>query len=44
VGAEAAHERIAQLTVLLDGLAHAAEHIAITRNTLLELPDAHIAL
>ncbi|MER5934958.1 hypothetical protein [Streptomyces sp. NPDC002054] len=33
--AEAAHEQIA----LLDGLAQAAEHIAITRKTLLELTD-----
>ncbi|MFD3471474.1 hypothetical protein ACFWWM_35075 [Streptomyces sp. NPDC058682] len=32
---EAAHEQIA----LLDGLARAAEHIAITRKTLLELTD-----
>ncbi|MDH6580814.1 hypothetical protein [Kitasatospora sp. MAP5-34] len=37
--AEAAHEQIAQLTTLLDGLAQAAEHITITRKTLLELPD-----
>ncbi|MFJ4672709.1 hypothetical protein [Kitasatospora purpeofusca] len=37
--AEAAHERITQLTALLDGLAQAAEHITITRKTLLELPD-----
>ncbi|MGW0586137.1 hypothetical protein ACWD25_62190 [Streptomyces sp. NPDC002920] len=37
--AEAAHEQIAQLTALLDGLAQAAEHIAITRKTLLELTD-----
>lgn len=39
VEAEAAHEQIAQLTALLDGLAQAAEHITITRKTLLELPD-----
>ncbi|MFJ4832119.1 hypothetical protein ACIP79_19790 [Streptomyces sp. NPDC088747] len=39
VEAEAAHEQIAQLTVLLDGLAQGAEHITITRKTLLELPD-----
>ncbi|WP_406457190.1 hypothetical protein OH768_25165 [Streptomyces sp. NBC_01622] len=38
VEAEAAHEQIAQLTALLDGLAQAAEHITITRKTLLELP------
>ncbi len=38
--AEAAHEQIAQLTALLDGLSQAAEHITITRKTLLELPDA----
>ncbi|PYC63816.1 hypothetical protein C7C46_33130, partial [Streptomyces tateyamensis] len=37
--AEAAHEQIAQLTALLDGLAQAADHIAITRKTLLNLPD-----
>jgi hypothetical protein len=37
--AEAVHEQIAQLTALLDGLAQAAEHITITRKTLLELPD-----
>ncbi|MFE1984638.1 hypothetical protein [Streptomyces mirabilis] len=36
---EAAHEQIVQLTALLDGLAQAAEHIAITRKTLLELTD-----
>lgn len=39
VEAEAAHEQIAQLTALRDGLAQAAEHITITRKTLLELPD-----
>ncbi|MFI1658160.1 hypothetical protein ACH4ZU_25090 [Streptomyces sp. NPDC020472] len=39
VEAEAAHEQIAQLTALLDGLAQAAEHITITRKALLELPD-----
>ncbi|MFG2370236.1 hypothetical protein ACGFY9_01995 [Streptomyces sp. NPDC048504] len=39
VEAEAAHEQIQQLTALLDGLARAAEHITITRKTLLELPD-----
>jgi len=39
VEAEAAHEQIVQLTALLDGLAQAAEHIAITRKTLLELTD-----
>ncbi|WP_199808216.1 hypothetical protein [Streptomyces sp. NRRL F-2580] len=39
VEAEAAHEQIAQLTALLNGLAQAAEHITITRKTLLELPD-----
>lgn len=39
VEAEAAHEQIAQLTALLDGLAQATEHITITRKTLLELPD-----
>ncbi|WP_370154889.1 hypothetical protein [Streptacidiphilus sp. EB129] len=37
--AEVAHEQIAQLTALLDGLAQAAEHITITRKTLLELSD-----
>ncbi|MFF2132065.1 hypothetical protein ACFVW1_43325 [Streptomyces olivochromogenes] len=37
VEAEAAHEQMVQLTALLDGLAQAAEHIAITRKTLLEL-------
>ncbi|WP_225446692.1 hypothetical protein [Streptacidiphilus sp. PB12-B1b] len=37
--AEAAHEQITQLTALLDGLAQAADHIAITRKTLLNLPD-----
>ncbi|MFL6000011.1 MAG: hypothetical protein ACJ736_37975 [Streptomyces sp.] len=36
--AEAAHEQIAQLTALLDGLAQATEHVTITRKTLLELP------
>jgi hypothetical protein len=36
---EAAHEQIAQLAALLHGLAQAAEHITITRKTLLELPD-----
>ncbi|KPI06456.1 hypothetical protein OK074_4164 [Actinobacteria bacterium OK074] len=39
VEAEAAHEQIMQLTALLDGLTQAAEHIAITRKTLLELTD-----
>ncbi|MGW4659522.1 hypothetical protein ACWEP2_35190 [Streptomyces sp. NPDC004279] len=39
VEAEAAHEQMVQLTALLDGLAQAAEHIAITRKTLLELTD-----
>jgi hypothetical protein len=37
--AEAAHQQITQLTALLDGLAQAADHIAITRKTLLNLPD-----
>ncbi|MFC9646413.1 hypothetical protein ACFTZF_49580 [Streptomyces mirabilis] len=37
--AEAAHEQTLQLTALLDGLAQAAEHIAITRKTLLGLTD-----
>ncbi|MFJ6893810.1 hypothetical protein [Streptomyces hokutonensis] len=43
VEVESAHEQIALLTAqpaaLLDGLAQAAEHIMITRKTLLELPD-----
>ncbi|MET7534605.1 hypothetical protein [Streptomyces goshikiensis] len=39
VEAEAAHEQNAQLTALLDGLTQAAEHIAITRKTLLEPSD-----
>jgi hypothetical protein len=39
VEAEAAHEQIAQLTALLDGLSQAAEDITITRKVLLELPD-----
>lgn len=39
VQAEAARERIAELTALLDGLGQAAEEIRITRRTLLELPD-----
>ncbi|MFJ8255501.1 hypothetical protein [Streptomyces sp. NPDC094466] len=34
--AEAVHEQIVQLAALLDGLTQAAEHIAITRKTLLE--------
>ncbi|MGW1107535.1 hypothetical protein [Streptomyces sp. NPDC002540] len=37
--AEAARERIAELTALLDGFDTAAEEIRITRKTLLELPD-----
>ncbi|MFJ9712016.1 hypothetical protein [Streptomyces sp. NPDC101234] len=37
--AEAAREKIAELTALLDGLDTAAEEIRITRKTLLELPD-----
>jgi len=37
--AEATHEQITQLTALLDGLTQAADHIAITRKTLLNLPD-----
>ncbi|GAA3842868.1 hypothetical protein [Streptomyces chiangmaiensis] len=37
--AEAARERIAELTALLDGFDKAAEEIRITRKTLLELPD-----
>jgi hypothetical protein len=37
--AETAHEQIVQLTALLDGLTQAADHIAITRKTLLDLPD-----
>jgi hypothetical protein len=39
VEAEAAHEQIAQLTALLAGLAQEADHIAITRKTLLGLSD-----
>ncbi len=39
VEAEAAHEQIAQLTALLDGLAQSAERITITRKTLLEVLD-----
>ncbi|MCZ7462287.1 hypothetical protein [Streptomyces sp. WMMC940] len=37
--AEAAREKIAELTALLDGFDKAAEEIRITRKTLLELPD-----
>lgn len=37
--AEAAREKIAELTALLDGYDTAAEEIRITRKTLLELPD-----
>ncbi|WP_413754419.1 hypothetical protein NRF20_44890 [Streptomyces sp. R-74717] len=37
--AEAAREKIAELTALLDGFDTAAEEIRITRKTLLELPD-----
>ncbi|MGY1502686.1 hypothetical protein ACW4TU_39930 [Streptomyces sp. QTS52] len=37
--AEAAHGQIAHLSVLLAGLGQAAEHITITRRTLLCLPD-----
>lgn len=37
--AEAAHEQIAQLTAVLAGLAQEADHIAITRKTLMDLPD-----
>ena len=37
--AEATHEQIAQLTALLAGLAQDSDHIAITRKTLLDLPD-----
>jgi hypothetical protein len=37
--AEAARERIAELTALLDGFDKATEEIRITRKTLLELPD-----
>lgn len=37
--AEAAQEKIAELTVLLDGFGKATEEIQITRKTLLELPD-----
>ncbi|MDT0548685.1 MULTISPECIES: hypothetical protein [Streptomyces] len=37
--AEAAQERIAELTAQLDGLGKAAEEIRITRKTLLELPE-----
>jgi hypothetical protein len=38
--AATAREEIAELTALLGELDTAAEHIAITRKTLLELPDA----
>ncbi len=37
--AEAAHEQIARLTALLAGLAQEADHVAITRKTLMDLPD-----
>ena len=37
--AEAAREKIAELTTLLDGFDKATEEIRITRKTLLELPD-----
>lgn len=37
--AEAARERITELTALLDGFDKAAEEIRITRKTLLDLPD-----
>lgn len=36
---ETAREKIAELTVLLDGLGRVTEEIRITRKTLLELPD-----
>ncbi|MFD8726016.1 hypothetical protein ACFV2H_50915 [Streptomyces sp. NPDC059629] len=39
VQAEAAREKIAELTALLDGFDTSAEEIRITRKTLLELPD-----
>ncbi|MFF2809242.1 hypothetical protein ACFVT2_19065 [Streptomyces sp. NPDC058000] len=39
VQAETAREKIAELTVLLDGFDKAAEEIRITRKTLPELPD-----
>ncbi|WP_127354062.1 hypothetical protein [Actinacidiphila soli] len=37
--AEAARAKIAELTALLGELVRAAEHLTITRKTLLELPD-----
>jgi hypothetical protein len=37
--AQAARDQIAELTALLADLDQAAEHITITRKTLLELPD-----
>ncbi|MFG2026301.1 hypothetical protein [Streptomyces sp. NPDC048825] len=40
--AEAARQKIAELTALLDRLDKAAEEIQITRKTLLELPDPQL--
>ncbi|MGX1761079.1 hypothetical protein ACWIG5_29860, partial [Streptomyces lydicus] len=37
--AEAAREKLAELTALLDGYDKAAEEVRITRKTLLEMPD-----
>ncbi|MCZ1012543.1 hypothetical protein O1L68_43440 [Streptomyces lydicus] len=37
--AEAAREKVAELTALLDGYDKAAEEVRITRKTLLEMPD-----